>query len=913
MTYLLPTGCFSTKTITVTGTTTVSSITGSSSVCVGSTITLFDSTSGGIWSSSNTSIATVGSSTGVVTGVSTGIATITYTVGSSFVTKTISVDPSPAAITGASTVSVGSAITLADATAGGTWSSSGTAIATVGSASGIVTGVSAGTCTITYSLPTGCFATKTITVLADSISILPITGYASVCVGSVMTLTDATPGGTWSSSNTAIATVTTTGGVVAGVSVGTVTITYTVGSSHVTTIITVVTGATITGPTTLCDGSTATLTGTPAGGTWASGGLSIATVGSSSGLVTAVSPGVVNIYYSSGSCYAYHTMTVNALAVITGASTVCIGSTTALTASPVGGSWSSGNTAIATVSSVGVVSGVSAGTVTIYYLSGGCYAAHTITVSAGATITGSNTVCVGSTTALAASIPGGSWSSSNTAIATVSTAGIVSGVSTGVATISYLSGGCYSTHTVTVNATAAITGGSVVCIGSSITLTGSPTGGIWSSGDTTIAWVSTTGVVTGLGSGVVNIYYYTGGCSAYHTVTVNATATITGGSSVCVGTTTTLSASIPGGSWSSSNTAIATVSTAGVVSGVSAGTVTIYYLSGGCYASHTVTVNTSASISGAGTVCAGSSITLTASPAGGSWSSGNTAIATVTSGGVVSGVGAGVVNIYYTDGGCSAYHTVTVNAAPVITGPSSVCVGATITLAGSPAGGSWSSGNTAIATVTTAGVVSGAGSGVVNIYYTLGGCETYHTVTVNTTSATITGSHFVCSGSTTTLSGTPAGGTWTSSSSIIATVGSASGIVTGYSAGVTTIYYSEGGCYAYVSETVNPLPEPILGSSYVCLGSSMTLTDATSGGTWSSSNTAVATVGSATGVVTGVSVGVTTITFAEGGCILTKTVSVNAIPPGITAHTSVLVGYGIILSDAAPEVHGSAAILLLLP
>ena len=54
-------------------------ITGSTLVCPGNTITLTDTTSGGVWSSSNASVATVGS-TGIVTGISAGNAPISYAI-----------------------------------------------------------------------------------------------------------------------------------------------------------------------------------------------------------------------------------------------------------------------------------------------------------------------------------------------------------------------------------------------------------------------------------------------------------------------------------------------------------------------------------------------------------------------------------------------------------------------------------------------------------------------------------------------------------------------------------------------------------------------------------------------------------------------------------------------------------------
>lgn len=58
-----------------------------------------------------------------------------------------------------------------------------------------------------------------------------------------------------------------------------------------------------------------------------------------------------------------------------------------------------------------------------------------------------------------------------------------------------------------------------------------------------------------------------------------------------------------------------------------------------------------------------------------------------------------------------------------------------------------------------------------------------------------------------------------------------------------------------------PVAGTVSGSSSVCMGNSITLTAATPGGVWSSSNPAVATVGS-TGTVTGIMAGVDTISYA---------------------------------------------------
>ncbi len=141
----------------------VAPVTGTMSVCVGATTALSDATTGGTWSSSTPAIGSI-SAAGVVSGIAAGTTTITYTVGVNKVTAVVTVNPLPAAITGILKVCPGHTTTLADATTGGGWISGTTTIATVGSTSGVVTGVAAGTSVITYGLITGCYKTTTVTV-----------------------------------------------------------------------------------------------------------------------------------------------------------------------------------------------------------------------------------------------------------------------------------------------------------------------------------------------------------------------------------------------------------------------------------------------------------------------------------------------------------------------------------------------------------------------------------------------------------------------------------------------------------------------------------------------------------------------------------------------------------------------------
>jgi len=70
-----------------------------------------------------------------------------------------------------------------------------------------------------------------------------------------------------------------------------------------------------------------------------------------------------------------------------------------------------------------------------------------------------------------------------------------------------------------------------------------------------------------------------------------------------------------------------------------------------------------------------------------------------------------------------------------------------------------------------------------------------------------------------------------------------SGDVTGLTAGVTTISYTNSlGCAATHNVTVNTMPSPIAGNSNVCLGGTTLLTDAVAGGTWSSTVPSIATI-----------------------------------------------------------------------
>jgi uncharacterized protein YjdB len=895
--YTSSTGCYTVSVVTVNPLPGV--INGTRSVCVGLTTTLTDASSG-TWSSSAPGTATVGSATGIVTGVASGTSDITFiTPAGCYTVAVVTVNPLPAAISGTLTVCVGSTTTLSDA-GGGTFSGPG-GNATITSG-GVVTGVSAGTNTVTYTLPTGCIITAIVTVNPLPTGIL---GATSVCVGSTITLSDLTGGGTWSSSASGVATIDATG-LVTGVGTGgTAIITYSLGTGCITTLEITVnpTPAAITGTPSVCVGSVTDLTDVTAGGVWSSVSGAVGTV-SGSGAVTGISAGTTTISYTLGSCAASVVVTVNTQpSAILGTLTVCETFTTNLSDSPAGGVWSSVSGGVATITAGGVVTGVSAGTSVISYTLGGCASTAIVTVNTQpAAITGTPSVCVGSVTALTDATTGGTWSSVSGAIGTVDGSGNVTGIASGTTVVSYTLGSCAASVVVTVNTQpGAILGTLTVCETFTTPLSDSPAGGVWSSVTGGVATITAGGVVTGVAAGTSVISYTLGSCVSTAVVTVNTQpAAITGTPNVCVGFTTALTDATAGGTWTSVSGAVGTVDGLGNVTGIAAGTTTISYTLGTCAATQVVTVNTEpAAITGnVGPVCQTFTMQLSDATGGGTWSSVTGGVATISGGGLVTGVGVGTTVVSYAIGSCAVTTIVTVNLQPAaITGNFGVCDGFTTQLSDVSAGGTWTSVTVTVGTVDGTGLVTGLGLGTTTISYTIGGCAATAVVTVNTQPVAITGTLSVCNTFTTQLSDATAGGTWTVAPPPgIATI-SAGGLVTGTGVGTATISYSISGCAATAVVTVNTQPAAITGNFGVCNGFTTQLSDVTAGGTWTSVTMTVGTV-DGTGLVTSIGLGTTTISYTIGSCVATAVVTVNTQPVAITGTLSVCNTFTTQLTDA---------------
>lgn len=287
-------------------------------------------------------------------------------------------------------------------------------------------------------------------------------------------------------------------------------------------------------------------------------------------------------------------------------------------------------------------------------------------------------------------------------------------------------------------------------------------------------------------------------------------------------------------------------------------------------------------ITGNAPVCIGGSVSVGNVFAGGTWQSQNTAIATVTSGGAVTGIAAGTTSITYTSGSCVSTAVVSVSPLPLpITGHDSVCVGSTTTFADVVIGGSWSSNYPVIASVLSgSGVITGHLAGQAFITYTMpGGCYVSDTVTVVNNPGSITGALQVCPGTTTNLSCAPSGGTWSSLNPGSASINS-TGKVTGIVADTAVIKYtSAAGCSSFAVVTINPLPAPIICHSVMCAQGMDTAYNATAGGIWTSLTPSLLTINPTTGEMSPSAAGTATIKYTMAtACAVTRSITLNPLP-----------------------------------
>ena len=775
----------------------------------------------------------------------------------------------------------------------------------------------------------GCTSVSRIAVTVTIVPIPTVTGSASpatICTGETSTLTaSGATTYTWSPA-TGLSATTGTNVTFTGSASTTYTITGTTsGCSSTGTVAVTVNAppvAVITGPATACDNEMITLdasTSTASTYTWSNG----ATTPSITVLANTGYSVTVGIAGCTVTDAATHPITVNTspAASISGTD-VCSGSAVTLTAT--GGSsyvWLAGGSTGSTLS-------VSPTTATTYDVeataANGCKdtAQFTVNVNALPTVvanTTNATVCTGDQITLtgsgAVSYTWNNGVTDNSAFTPTSTTYTVTGTD---------ANGCQNTDAVaiTVNAlpTITVTGTTTICNGSNSTLT--------ASGASTYTWSPATGLSATTGAVVTasptSAITYTvagidaNGCANSTTIPmlVNALPTVVANASpnsiVCAGDQITLSGSGANTyTWDNGvtdNTAFTPTSITYTVTGTDAN---------GCQNTDAIAITVNAlptiNVAGTSTICEGDNSVLTASGANTySWSPATGLSATT--GAVVTA--SPTANITYTVTGTDANScvnsttvAVSVNALPTVSAnvsPSStVCTGSSVTLTGSGASTySWDN-------LVVDGVAFTPAVG--SVLYTVTGtdgnnCSNTDTITVNVVAppvANINGSAngtvTACSNETTTLTITPAGGTYLwSTGATTQSIDVMPNTTTVYNATVTIGSCSDATNYTV---TVNTAPTGAVsgtGNNLVCTGTNDTLT-ASGGSTylWNTTETTPSIVVTPTAATT-----YTVVVYDANLCTdtLTYNVSVNPLP------TISITGIDTICSGTSTTLSGNGGI-----
>ncbi len=657
------------------------------------------------------------------------------------------------------------------------------------------------------------------------------------------------------------------------------------------------------------------------------------------------------------------------------------GSTQNLTSSA---AWLASNAAVATINAGGLATGAAQGTSQISASLAGVTGSTTLTVGPAVLVsiavtpanpsigkgttqqfTATGTYSDGSTLDLTSTA---TWLSSNTAVATITAGGLATGVAQGTSQISATMGAVTGSTTLTVGSAVLVSiavtpSNPSVAQGKTqqFTATGTYSDGTmlvvtsstaWLSSNAAVATINAGGLATGVAQGTSQISASSAGVTGSTTLTVGPVALVSiavtpASPSIAKGTTQQFAATgkysdgstqnlTSSTTWVSSNAAVATISAGGLAIGIAQGTSQISASWVGVTGSATLTVGPAKLVSIAvtpvnpaiakgatkqfnatGTYSDGSTLDLTSSA---KWVSSNAGVATITAGGLATGVAKGTSQISAASAGVTGKTTLTVGTAvlasiAVTPANPSIATGSTqqFSATGTYSDGStknlttqvtWASSTTAVATIAAGGLATGLAQSTSEISATLGAVTGSTTLTVGTAvlaSIVVTPANPTIAKGTTsqfTATGTYSDGstqnltysaTWLSSNTAVATI-NPRGIATGVAQGTSQVSASSAGVTGSTTLTVGPAvlvsiavtpanPSIAKGATkqFNATGtySDGSTLDVTSSATWISSNTGVATI-TAGGLATGAAQGTSQISASSAGATGSTTLTVGA-------------------------------------
>jgi gliding motility-associated-like protein len=763
-------------------------------------------------------------------------------------------------------------VVLTAAQTGGTWSGPGITNATTGAFNPALANV--GNNTITYSIGGSCPSTDTQVIVVYAVPNGSITPSGPYCQSVLpVTLTAATPGGTWSGTGINNATTGSFGSTT--LAANTYAITYTTSGNCPRTfnqniVVNASTNATINAAGPYCaDVAPVVLTAAQTGGTWTGPGITNATTG-------AFNPANANIgnntitYSIGGPCPSTDTQVVVVYDVpdgtITPVGPFCQSSLpVTLTAASTGGTWSGTGINNASTGSFGSTT-LAASTYTVTYNTGGnCPQNFTQTIvvnaNTNATISAAGPYCADDpAVVLTAAQNGGVWS--GTGITNTSTGAFnPANANTGNNTITYSIGGpCPSTDTqvIVVNSLpdGTITPAGPFCQSSlPFTLTAASPGGTWSGTGINNASTGSFGSST-LAPNTYIVTYNTGGnCPQIFTenivVNANTNATISAAGPYCSDVApVVLTAAQTGGTWSGTGITNATTGAFNPASANIGNNTITYSIGGPCPSTDTQVILIydvpDGTITPAGPFCQSDlPFSLTAASTGGTWS--GTGINNASTGSFGSAtLAANTYTVTYNTGGnCPNNFTETIvvnaNVDATIVAQANLCADAPpVNFAAAQAGGTWSGSGITNAS-TGAFDPSTVIPGTQTITYSIGGaCPDTDTQTIEVYpvyDGTITPAGPFCQAVLPiTLTAASTGGTWSGTGINNASSGSF-GSTSLAANSYTVTYTTAGNCPRVFNETiiVNANVDATISSvAPLCADvAAFNLTAVDPGGTWS--------------------------------------------------------------------------------